>query len=163
MATRWRADTHDRFYSLRDYNPFGKVSQDDYNKTDRRIIKDGDTDLNDATTTVDIVVKEGDAGWKLQLQTTAGAWKGEKVLAEAITVGGVILFPTFQPDGQQAKDPCLPATLNRVYAVRADNARPFADNNHDGDKSDVADRAGELKQGGIAAGISVIVDNGQKQ
>jgi len=157
-------DTHDRFYSLRDYQPFTALSQTAYDATTRVIT--GDADLVDVTKSVDTVVAEGAAGWKMELMNLSDStWQGEKVLAEAITVGGIILFPTFQPNGYQStgatKDPCLPATLNRVYAVNAANARPFVDNNHDG-TLDVDDRATSLKQGGIAAAVSVIVDNGTK-
>ena len=149
-------DTHDRFYALRDYAPFTPISQTNYDLDSRKYILDGD--LVDVTTSVDVTVPDGSAGWKLELRSK-DKWLGEKVLAEAITVNGVILFPTFQPNGQNTDNPCLPATLNRVYAVTADNARPFVDNNHDGDKLDLEDRSTSLKQGGIAAGISVIVDN----
>jgi type IV pilus assembly protein PilY1 len=152
-------DTHDRFYSLRDYAPFSKLSQTDYYDLSTRVIP-GDGDLVDLTKNANGTVADGALGWKIELSNADGTWHGQKVLAEAITVGGVILFPTFQPNGQNTDNPCLPATLNRVYAVTADNARPFADNNHDGDKKDLDDRATALKQGGIAAGISVIVDNG---
>ena len=145
-------DTHDRFYSLRDYLPFGKRDQSAADGF--TAITDSDTDLVNVTNSVDVLVPEGSNGWKLELRTG-----GEKVLAESVTVNGIILFPTFQPRGQDTTNPCLPATLNRVYAVRADTARPFTDNNKNG-KADTSDRSTDLKQGGIAAEISVLVNNG---
>jgi type IV pilus assembly protein PilY1 len=131
--------TVDRFYSIRDYRPFGKYTQAEYDAADWKVIKD--SDLQDVTTDLEAVVPEGSPGWKMRL--VAGA--GEKVLADSTTVNGVILFPTVQPNGADASNPCLPATLNRAYIVRADTGRPY-----------YTERSMELSQGGIAPEITVL-------
>ena len=77
---------------------------------------------SDVTTAVNAIVADGANGWKIELNLDG--WRGEKVLAESVTVGGVIFFPTFTPVNQ-GTNPCLATTLNRTWAVYLDSARPF--------------------------------------
>ena len=69
---------------------------------------DQDDDLEDVTNNVDTLVTDGDLGWKLELREGDDNWRGEKVLAESVTVNGVIFFPTFTPTGVERGQP-LPA------------------------------------------------------
>lgn len=152
-------ETRDRFYSLRDNAPFTKRTQVQYNA----FVPTLDGDLVDITTDVTATVPTGSRGWKLLLNDS-GSWIGEKVLAESITVSGVILFPTFIPLGEDPANPCTARMVNRAYAIRIENGRPNFD--WDDDSSlEPADRYTELQQSGIAAEISVllnsrIIDNG---
>lgn len=115
-------DTRDRFYSIRDYRPFQRLLDDAYTSAGGWTpITDGS--LVNVTTDVNAVVPDGSNGWKIEMSTDG--WVGEKILADSVTVGGVIFFPTFTPTGVSEDDPCLPATLNRTWAVYLDSARPF--------------------------------------
>jgi type IV pilus assembly protein PilY1 len=109
----------DRFYALRDYQPFNRRTQESYNTATP--ITDGS--LVDVTTNTMTAVRDTDNGWKIELNLDG--WRGEKVLAEAITVNGVIFFPTFTPVGTDPTNPCLAATLNRTWAVYMDSGKPF--------------------------------------
>jgi type IV pilus assembly protein PilY1 len=133
--------TNDRFYAIRDYFPFGTRAQSDYTDASWKFITEAD--LKDVTTDLDAVVEEGKPGWLLRLASGKG---GEKVLADSTTVGDAILFPTFEPSNDtHPTNPCLPATQNRAYTLRIDSGKPF-----------FKDRSTPLKQGGIAAQISVL-------
>ena len=134
-------DTQDRFYALRDYLPFTKRTQLQYAALTP--ILDGD--LVDITTPV--AVPDGSPGWKLPLND-GGSWIGEKVLAESVTVAGVILFPTFIPLGEDPANPCTARTVNRAYAIRVENGGAYFDT-----------RYIELQQSGIAAEISLLVNS----
>ncbi len=94
------------------------------------------------------------------------------MLAESVTVNGVIFFPTFTPTGVDPDNPCLAATLNRTWAVYLDSARPFGlrdamDTDGDGDiddesnTDDADDRYTNDPQGGIAPGTSIVQTDGQ--
>lgn len=144
---------NDRFYSIRDYQPFNKRSQKSYD--DATVILDSDEDLVDVTDEVNATVDDSKLGWKLMLNYPD--WQGEKVLAEATTAGGVIFFPTFTPMTADPDDPCLARSMNRLYGVYAANAAPFV---HwaDGSTTDLTtqDRYTELKQKGIAPALSIL-------
>jgi hypothetical protein len=105
-------------------------------------------------------VAGGANGWKIQLN--GNGWRGEKVLAEAVTADGVIFFPTFTPTGVDPTNPCLPTTLNRSWAVYVDSARPYGIQDSPlppGDPrrtDDPTDRYDNLVQGGIAPGTAII-------
>lgn len=146
-------ETRDRFYSLRDNAPFTKYTQTQYNSLTATL----DGDLVDITTDVTATVATGSRGWKLLLND-GGSWIGEKVLAESITISGVILFPTFIPLGEDPSNPCTARMVNRAYAIRVENGRPNFD--WDDDESlETSDRYTELKQSGIAAEISVLLNS----
>lgn len=145
-------DTQDRFYAIRDYDPFNVRKSDSY--TDTAIVTDDElVDVTDMTKTV----TDSDAGWKINLN--APSWRGEKNLAESTTAAGVILFTTFTPLGEDPTNPCLSRSLNRAWAVYATNARPFT---HwvDGQTGALKpeDRYLDLKQKGIAPTPQVLAD-----
>jgi type IV pilus assembly protein PilY1 len=142
-------DTRDRFYSLRDKTPFAKLTQAAYDA----FTPITEADLVDITDNPGVTpVPTNARGWQLELRLNGG-WVGEKILAEAITVGGVILFPSYQPTPAALADPCVPSTgLNRVYAVTVDSGRPAVDFNND-QALTVDDLSTELAQAGIAGEV----------
>ncbi len=159
-------DTRDRFYSIRDYRPFERRLDESYTSAAGWTpITDGS--LVDVTTAVNAVVADGSNGWKIELNLDG--WRGEKVLAESVTVGGVIFFPTFTPVGANPSNPCLAATLNRTWAVYLDSARPFGllDGQNPGTgggtggwASDPRSRYKNNPLDGIAPGTAVIMGGG---
>ncbi|MEJ1965720.1 MAG: PilC/PilY family type IV pilus protein [Gammaproteobacteria bacterium] len=116
--------TEERFYSLRDRNPYAQFSQDAYNKA--KPILDTDTTLVDISADpTGTPVTSTDEGWKLTLSKRDGA--GEKVLSESITVNNVVLFTTFQPTSAAGKGACFPTATNRAYALTAFGGKPAID------------------------------------
>ena len=148
-------ETQDRFYSIRDRNPFGRLTQTQYNSA--TAIRD--SDLTDITPTPEqAAVPSSAPGWKLELDLNGG-WIGEKILAEALTIDGTILFPSYQPVPASSADPCLPANgINRAYALRVDTGRAAIDFNDSG-TVDSSDLSQLLQQSGIAGEISFILEN----
>jgi len=143
-------ETRDRFYSLRDKAPFAKLTQSAYDNATPIV----EGDLIDITDNPGVTpVPTDQRGWRLELRLNGG-WSGEKVLAEALTVNGVILFPSYQPTPADRANPCLPATgLNRVYALGVDSGRPVIDFNDD-EALTADDLFTELAQSGIAGEVN---------
>jgi len=155
----------DRFYSVRDYQPFNKRTNTSYNSPYAPVTDDKLVDVTDDVTTP---VIDGENGWKINLVEPGDKWRGEKVLAESITVNGVIFFPTFTPTGANVDNPCLATTLNRTWAVYLDSAMPFGlrdnedpDGDGGGETGDPTDRYLDDKQGGIAPGTSIVQTEGK--
>lgn len=148
-------ETRDRFYLLRDKNPFGRMSAGDYAAFDA--VTDGD--LIDITANIgNMHVPQGAAGWKLEMRLNGG-WVGEKILGEAITVDGTLLFTSYQPQAAGAVDPCQPANgINRAYALRVDEGRPAIDLNND-HVINASDVSQALAQTGIAGEVSLAVES----
>ena len=147
-------ETHDRFYSVRDKNPFGRLTQSQYDS----LTPITEEDLVDITPNVTNTSVSTEArGWKLELRLNGG-WLGEKVLAEALTANGVILFPTYQPVSPTLANPCIPNGLNRVYAMSADTGKPAVDFNGDHTLT-AADISSELAQTGIAGEVSLLFES----
>jgi type IV pilus assembly protein PilY1 len=155
-------DIHDRFYSLRDYQPFTRRNNTSYTTGWTPILDDSTkpTGVVDVTADVNTVVSGTANGWKIQMN--GDGWRGEKVLAESVTANGVIFFPSFTPLGVDPKNPCLAATLNRSWAVYLDSARPYGIQdstlpaNDPRRTDDPTDRYDRLVQGGIAPGTAII-------
>ncbi|MEZ5500460.1 MAG: PilC/PilY family type IV pilus protein [Steroidobacteraceae bacterium] len=141
-------NNHDMFFSFRDKTPFARFTQAQYNS----FVPVKPVDLVDITPNINSSVVPATArGWRLDM-TLNGGWVGEKILAESVTVNGVILFPTYQPTPASLADPCVPSTgRNRVYALRIGNGRPALDFNDDG----VNDPSDDLSQSGIVGDVSV--------
>jgi type IV pilus assembly protein PilY1 len=121
----------DRFYSLRDYQPFVKRSQATYDA---------------ATPLVDADLTGASAGWKLDLRTS-----GEKALTDSLTVDGAVMFTTYEPSANAAASNCEQNGKNRVYYVWIDDAAAVMDLNDDAKVTD-EDRSAPLTQRGIAEG-----------
>jgi Tfp pilus tip-associated adhesin PilY1 len=92
--------TLERFYSIRDRRPFGKMTQAEY---------DALTPILDE----DLSAEGTPLGWKLDLRP------GEKVLAESITADGTILFSTYMPAST-----CGEEGTASVYALQLDSGTP---------------------------------------
>jgi type IV pilus assembly protein PilY1 len=112
----------DRFYSVRDRQPFTRRAQSEYNALQPML----DSDLIDVTTSpVGFRVPDYALGWRLDLASE------EKTLAEALTANGMILFTTFKGAASGGAAGCIANGANRVYAVRADNGTAAIDLNRD--------------------------------
>ena len=149
----------DRFYSLRDKQPYAKFSAN--NKvTTLTEATSGMVTLN--TTNVMSTTVAGTApGWMFVFDpsgtdTTA---TGEKVLNESTTVNGVMLFTTYMPQEASSAEPCRPSSINRVWALRVDDGRPALDLNNDGSIT-AADLYESVKHEGILGGVNVGVLRG---
>jgi type IV pilus assembly protein PilY1 len=146
-------DTVERFYSLRDPDPFAVYSQTIYDT--RAVIQDGDAELPDVSSNpAGSTVTTTSKGWKYTLNRNG---RGEKVLAEAITVGGTILFPTYEPVDPGVQNPCAPTSINRAYALTAFAGKPAINFRDDAGNEALtnADVFINLNQQGIVGAINV--------
>jgi type IV pilus assembly protein PilY1 len=144
--------TEDRFYALRDYEPFAAFTQAQYDA--RTPITDAD--LLDITNDVNAVVPAGSPGWRFELRD--GGWAGEKVLAEARTFNNQVFFTTFTPNSGVGSVGCGPALgTNRVYIMDLATGAPVnnLDNSADEDNLTETDRYREF-QGSIASEVSFL-------
>jgi type IV pilus assembly protein PilY1 len=107
----------DRFYSLRDYH-FRRYTQAEFDS----LTLSTDANLTPITSANTSVPQGTSRGWRLDL-TGGGAGGGEKVLAEAKTFDGDVVFTTFRPGTSGTS--CTPQLgTNRVYKVSVINAAP---------------------------------------
>jgi type IV pilus assembly protein PilY1 len=132
---------HDRFYALRDYDTFGKRTDLGYSLITPIV----DGDLIDVTNDTSASVPQGEAGWKLELNT-GGSWVGEKVLAEARTFNNQVFFTTFLPStGGNMADPCSPApATNRLYIMDLFNGSAVVNMDGDATENEEEDRYQEF-------------------
>jgi type IV pilus assembly protein PilY1 len=133
----------DRFYSIRDRQPFTRRTQSEYNALQPML----DADLIDITTSpFGFRVPDYALGWRLDLAS------GEEVVAESLTANGVILFTTFKAAASGGTVGCCTVNgANRVYAVRADNGTAAIDLNRNVVITP-EDRSSLLMQDGAAGG-----------
>ncbi len=126
-----------RFYSLRDLEPFVMRSQASYDSATPVF----DADLANVTSNPPAArLPEGSPGWKLDLASNGA------VLTESTTANGVVLFTTHQPAASVDGTDCA-SGINRVYAVRVDSGDAALDLNGDMQITQ-ADRSAALKQTG---------------
>jgi type IV pilus assembly protein PilY1 len=169
----------DRFYSLRDYQPFARLTQAQYDAA--TVITEADVNLVDITNDITPVIPPAATGWRLDLRRPGAGWTGEKSLSEARTIQSMIQFTTYEPnsDSTPASASCAPGFgINRLYTISAYTGAPvynldgavdpdgdndgdgipnFSDADDDGDgvpdhddPDSAEDRDSELSQGGIA-------------
>lgn len=144
----------DRFYSIRDYNTFTKLTQAQYGAL--TVIHDSDSTLIDITKSVQPTIPSGAEGWKLELDQPGDSWTGEKVLSASVTFQNNILFTTYTPSTGASSNPCAPNVgTNRIYAVSVFDGSPVANLNNQNNTS-ITDRDQALAQGGIAPGVSFL-------
>jgi type IV pilus assembly protein PilY1 len=158
IGSGWRGhplngDVEDRFYSIRDYNPFTALTQTAFNAlySQTNPKTDSESTLIDITTNMQPTIPSGALGWKIALNQHGG-WVGEKVLVASTTFNNQVIFTTYTPNtGAVAGDPCrgVGTGTNRVYIVRIVDGAPTIDRNRNGDL-DASDRSADLSQGGIA-------------
>jgi type IV pilus assembly protein PilY1 len=151
-------ETNDRLYGIRDYYPRTRLTQAQYDAAHLIL----DDELEDITEELAPVLDESEYGWKLNLTAETGvAGSGEKVVSSARTLNNIIYFTTYTPAESAVADPDDPCAtapgtgVNRVYAISVFNGAPVKDRNDDGEIT-LEDRSSELKQGGIAPGISLL-------
>lgn len=126
--------TQDRFYALRDYEPFDHHPQSYYNN----LTPITEADLVDITDDITAVVPSGSTGWKFELRQV-----GEKVLAEARTFNNQVFFTTFTPGAGALSNGCQPTLgTNRLYIMDLLTGAPVnnLDNSADEDNLTEADR-----------------------
>ncbi len=142
----------DRFYSLRDYRPFARLTQVQYGLTTP--ITESDVTLVDVSSDINPVIPSGASGWRMDLRRPSGSWIGEKSLAEARTVQSMIQFTTYEPSSTSTvtSTSCAPGIgINRLYTVSAFTGAPVVDRENPADPPDsTEDRDSELAQRGIA-------------
>ena len=142
----------DRMYAVRDYNPFGSMTQAQY----AALTVIHDADLVDITNSVTPTIPVGAPGWKLLLDQPGG-WVGEKVLTSASTFNDQILFTTYTPGASSSSAAsCTPTIgLNKFYAVSVFDGSPVDSlNNHNNQTID--DRSTNLAQSGIAPSLAFL-------
>jgi type IV pilus assembly protein PilY1 len=145
-------DTRDSFYSVRDFDVWNVRTTASYTVANT-IIESQLVDITDTLGGVSATAK----GWKIDMRRPS--WRGEKVLAESVTVGGVVIFPTFTPLSPDPSQPCLARTANKVFAVLALNGNPAQRwNESSTGPLGVDDRAKEVDVGGIAPSLSIFAD-----
>jgi type IV pilus assembly protein PilY1 len=151
-------EIHDRFYSVRDYTPFVKLTQAAYaafNVID-------EADLVDVTDDATPALADNAPGWKLELRYPNG-WEGEKVLVESLTLDNKVFFTTYLPNaaGPGSCANAAGAGSNRAYAISAFDGSPVIDQDGDVTNLDIGDRFVPLNQGGIAPKVvTLFPDNG---
>lgn len=146
-----RATTvRNRFYALRDRDPFVKRSQADYDATAPLL----DADLTPVTTPGS-GVPDDSPGWKLDLGP------GEQVLTEPVTASGVVMFTTHEPGASIDGSLCASDDTNRVYAVRVESATAALDLDNDTKVTD-ADRSAVLEQKGIPPAVRIETPGSQQ-
>jgi type IV pilus assembly protein PilY1 len=144
----------DRFYAIRDYHPFDKLTQAQYNAL--TVTHDSDANLIDITSSVTPTIPAGALGWKLTLNQPGNSWVGEKVLAASSTFSNQVLFTTYTPAASVSSNPCTPGGgTNRIYAVSVFDGSPVANLNNQNNLS-ITDRYTTLAQGGIAPGVTFL-------
>ena len=145
-------DTQERLYSLRDHQPFARLTQAQYNTA--TVITEADVNLIDITNTIAPTIPPGASGWRLDLRRPLAGFTGEKSLAEARTIESMIQFTTYEPnsDSTTASASCAPGVgTNRLYTISAYTGAPVYDRENPEDPPDsVDDRETELAQGGLA-------------
>ncbi|MFO1400678.1 MAG: PilC/PilY family type IV pilus protein [Steroidobacteraceae bacterium] len=142
----------DRMYSIRDYNPFTPLTQTVYNGLHLIL----DSEVTDITSNLEPTMSDGSYGWKLRLTAASG----EKIVTSARTLANTVYFTSYSPGSTTtvSGDPCSTQRTsgnNRVYAVSVFNGAPVKDRNDDGSLT-TSDRSADLRQGGIAPGISLL-------
>jgi len=159
----------DRFYALRDPQPFRALTQTEYGDTSIvPLVRDADmVNVTDPVRTT--ALPAGSPGWKLLLNLPS--WRGEKSLSASTTFNNVIQFTTYIPPTTTSSALTCSVTStgrNRVYTVDAFNGAPIrrdtpVDTDGDGDiddqddnSPDPEDRYQDLAQGGIAPQVSYL-------
>ena len=146
--------TRDRFYVLRDKNPFRKLTQSQYDALP--VITDSTVSLIDITSNpLGANLQPADDGWKYTFSSNPG----EKVLAEATTAGGTVMFTTYQPLDPDPAQPCRSQHRNRAYAFNVGSGRPALDLNNDNTLTN-ADLFEVINHAGIIGGINIAVLRG---
>lgn len=144
---------HDSFYVIRDYQPYTKLSQAEYDA--RYVTQDADANLIDVTNVLNPVIPRDAAGWKMRMNQTTGSWVGEKILSAGSTMGGSVIFTAYTPQ-LNASAACEPTIgSNRSYIVSVLDGSATVDTNNNGTR-ELTDRYQLLRETGIAAEARIL-------
>lgn len=141
-------DITDYFFTLLDRSTFERIDTDTFStiqltssdmaKVTLSVNEEGAKSLNYGALDETDLLSIDKRGWYLDFSSN-----GEKVLADAITVDGVISFTTFVPQSipnDAVVDLCtVPATQGRLYSMNLLTAKPAYDLNWDGGEPTVDD------------------------
>ena len=150
-------ETQDRLYSLRDHQPFARLTQAQYDSA--TVITEADVNLIDITDDITPTIPAGAPGWRLDLRRPGAGFTGEKSLSEARTAASNLQFTTYEPNNASVSPTsCAPGVgTNRLYSISAYTGAPVYDRENPEDPPDSADdRDRELAQGGIAPEVVYI-------
>lgn len=154
---------HDRFYALRDPDPFDSLTQAQFNAREADPITDADLmDIRDVVDkeSLESLLATDANGWKMELRAGTDTWSGEKVLAEARTFDNRIYFTTFTPGGSASANDCRPRLgTNRLYMVDLFTGRPITnlDGSADGDDDSLTAEDRYMEVGGSIAAEPVFL------
>lgn len=163
-------NNQDRFYSIRDYQPFAMLTQTQYGQIDITT----ENELDDITTDLAPALPANSRGWLLQLNFPS--YRGEKVLSSSTTLQNTIFFTSYTPSPNTRSNQCSPATgSNRAYAVSVfdgsplpprasstDPTQPYDPDDPDNPAPRQEDRYNELEQTGIAPEVTTLFPDKDK-
>ncbi|MGB5346252.1 MAG: hypothetical protein WBN23_08810, partial [Woeseia sp.] len=137
----------DRFFSLRDPDPFRQLTQDEYDNYD--VIVDGD--LVEVSGQLQVELQPADRGWRFTLPAN------QKVLADSVTFNNEVFFIGFSPESQISAACTVGQGTNYLYRVSIINGDPVVNNLATLDPDDADDaRRDVLAQGGIAPSPTIL-------
>ncbi len=132
----------DRFYSLRDDEVFGRLTQNQYDNFD--VIEQDD--LVEVSGQVQTIVGEADRGWMFTLPPD------EKVLTDSVTFNNELFFVSYSPNTDSPPGCSIAQGRNTLYRMSIINGDPLFPNLETLSGSAADDERSEpLAQGGIAA------------
>ena len=130
----------DRFYSIRDRNVFGQMTQAEYDSFTP--IKDAD--LVEISGSVGTTIGQNQPGWKFTLPAD------QKILSTSVTFNNEIFFVAFSPDTSSAAACAASNGRNFLYRVSVVNGDPITDLSQVVPGEEDNERVQDLAQGGIA-------------
>jgi type IV pilus assembly protein PilY1 len=152
----------DRFFAMRDTNVYNIPASYAYGITEANLYDITDNVIGEgsaAAAAAAQTILKSSKGWYINL-LNGTTKEGEKVLAEARTVAGQVLFTTFTPVATTAAtETCAPSQgTAKLYVVNAANALPVADLNQSGSTTTLTagDRARTLVRGGIPPEVTIL-------
>lgn len=164
-------DVQDAFYVLRDRSPLRKpttypapITHINGMDGDDTFINIGDADnqlnaVTDATKKSALRTKLSKAkGWYLPLNNS----NGEKVIADAVTFSGAVIFNSFSKSGRTTSSCSVDSGYSKVYAIDMVYGSATMDLNGDGNV-DLKDLSKELSHSGIAPRPVIIFREGGKK
>jgi type IV pilus assembly protein PilY1 len=147
---------HDRFYVIRDKNVSGPARDTTGNPVYTAITESNLYDATDnliqsptaATAATAASNLAGKQGYFIKLKRTDGNYEGEKVLAQGLTIGNMVIFTTFTPISSTSASACAPSQgMGKVYIINVEDGGAATDADGDGvmersDRTDILVRAG---------------------
>ncbi len=154
-----------RFYVMKDFYPYAKpstyttlmeadetkVSLGEDESANPALLYNATGLMNGGELTSDMqMIMNNGGGWYITFDT-----EGEKVLAQATTVAGAILFTSFSPSGSTVSECGADTGMSRLYALDQKWATAVIDLDGDGD-TDSDDASMTLAHSGIAPAPVII-------